>query len=72
MIDRREKWSLSELCATTHLNTLEKSHDHQVWADPAADSVYGTYTGGNGALRTARDRGQFVSFARWLKLAKIM
>ena len=30
MIDRREKWSLSELCATrnvyTRLNTLEKSH----------------------------------------------
>ena len=52
MIDGREKWSPSELCATrnvyTHLNTLEKPHDRQVCADPAAANLYGTWTGGNG------------------------
>ena len=64
-----------KLCATRNvyrcLNTLEKSRDHQVCADLAPDSVYGTWTGGNGALRTTRDRGQSVSFAGWVKPAKI-
>ena len=52
MMDRKGKWSDSELCATrnvyTRLNTLEKRHDRQVCADPAAANFWGTWTGGNG------------------------
>ena len=56
MIDRREKWSPSPRVVVTtrnvhthtNLNTLEKPHDRQVCADPAAANLYGTWTGGNG------------------------
>ena len=37
-------------CVQLGLNTLEEPHDRQVFADPAAANLHGTWTGGTGLV----------------------